>query len=670
MVDFSKHLKQKKPMKAGIDLETACGVKTCPGYDQANSSLCDHAVCHIRNKIKIIGVFSEEYGYVNFRDDVVMFDAYCTEHQIQGVFHNGKFDFKVLKAKGSKFSLRNYIGDTQVAGACVRNKVSDTWCKIYNDKRAELNAKLPHKQKHRVGTPLSLKTMAPYYLGIKPFWENPLDHDDEEYNAKDCEYTLRLHAKLLHLMELDRTRDFYETYILQWQKLLCEAEYEGLLIDTKLLYKMYGDAIKERDKLEKRVHVKVKPCYEAFLSKKIEGLVEESAEKCRTFCAKLKNRDKVLGAEQRYAESLNAKISALPEQFNLNSPPQMLDILMWAGIDTTVDVRLLGEMIEKEQANKFVLKRAKVAGNDFASALLDYREKETEVRYLKQYIESLVGDRIYGGFNITGTRTGRLSSSGPNLQNIKGSLRLPFIIADSEKYSIYTVDSSQIEPRVIAYLTQDKDMVQLFIDGRDFHNYATKLFFPNETKDCEEKDIKEKHKHLRNDVAKHCDLSGIYGTGPDTLINMILVRAEKALDFEWLKKALKSYKKSLAGVMQWKADLEGAYNNGTHISDRFGFPVQAGASVYMTLFNTFIQGMASRMIFHASMMAQKQFWKEKIDAKPLAWVHDEVIWRFPKGKEEYCRKIVDHYMTAYKLETQHGVVPLACEGKIADRWEK
>ncbi len=659
-------------MLAGIDLETACGVKECPGYDQANSSLCEHAVCHIRNKIKIIGVYTNEYGYVNFLDDVVAFDAYCKKHELQGVFHNGKFDWKVLRAKGSKFSLRNYVGDTKCLGACVRNKIPMGWLKMYNEKRAELNAKLPHKQKHRVGTPFSLKTMAPYYLKTPPFWENPTDHDDEDYNALDCEYTLRLHAKLLHLAELDGTVKFYEDYLMQWQKLLCEAEFEGLLIDVPLLYKMYGDAIKERDKLEKRVHKKLIPCYEAYKSAKIAKLTEESADKCNVFTLRLKNPAKREGTIERYLASLQKKIEALPQTFNLNSAPQMLNILTWAGIDTLVDKRdkETNEWIEKEGSDKFVLKRAKVGGNEFAAALLDYREKETEVRYLKQYINALVGDRIYGGFDITGTRTGRLSSSGPNLQNIKGSLRLPFIIANGEMYDIYTVDSSQIEPRVIAFLTQDEQMVKLFMDGRDYHNMATKLFFPEETKDCAEKDIKDKFKHLRNDVAKHCDLSGIYGTGPDTLLNMIIVRAEKKLERDWLAAALKRFKQGIEHVIKWKQDLEGQYNNGTKIADRFGFPVQAGASVYMTLFNTLVQGMASRMIFHASLLAQRHFWRLGIDAKPLAWVHDEVIWRFPKGKGEECKKIVDHYMTHYKLETRHGIVPLACEGNLSDRWQK
>src|SRR5688500_8466023 len=92
------------------------------------------------------------------------------------------------------------------------------------------------------------------------------------------------------------------------------------------------------------------------------------------------------------------------------------------------------EWIEKEGTDKFVLIRAKVRQKlPIAEALLRYRQKQTEVSYLKQYIEAIVGNRIHCTFNSTGTRTGRLSSSGPNLQNVKGTLRLPFSVAESEK---------------------------------------------------------------------------------------------------------------------------------------------------------------------------------------------------------------------------------------------
>jgi DNA polymerase I-like protein with 3'-5' exonuclease and polymerase domains len=628
-------------------------------------------VHHKHNKIDIIGVYDGE-SYHLF-PTIAIFDDVRIERGWKFVFHNGKFDYKSLKEKGSTISLDHYVGDTQLLGACVYNKVSDSWLRRYNEKRAELNEALPPKQRHRVGTPLSLKTMAPYYLQVKPFWENPASHDDPEYNKTDCIHTYNLYSRLLVLADTDGTREFYENYLLPWQKLLVEAELEGVLIDEKLLHEMYATTIRDLSRLEEEVHRDLGPCFAVYRCKLENELREESAQKCDDYILKrIKNRDKEAGVRARYAERLTEHISRLPERFNLASNPQMLQILTWAGIDTLVEKRdkETNEWVEKEGTDKFILKRAKVQGNGFADLLLRYREKETEVQYLKQYINACVEGRIYCGFSIVGTRTGRLSSSGPNLQNVKGSLRAPFIVADQQRYSIYTVDASQIEPRVIAYESQDPKLIKLFQDGRDYHNYATHLFFP-ETRSTPEKDIKKVYPELRNKVAKTGDLSLIYGTGPATLKTMCLVRGELDVPLDECKKWAKDFKCGMEHVLDFKRNLESRYKNGERLKDKFGYPVQArDEAIHMTLFNTFVQGMASRMIFHASLMAFREFQKKGIDARPLMWIHDEVVWRVPKGLALECKEVIDKYMKSYKLETPLGRVPLDVEGHIADRWTK
>lgn len=516
--------------------------------------------------------------------------------------------------------------------------------------------------------------MAPYYLrDAKPFWENPSDHSDPEYNRTDCVHTYNLYFALLVLVDEDGTRQFYENYLLPWQKLLAEAEYEGVLIDEKALHQLYADTVRDMGCVEAEVHTAVQPFFDSYRETLIQKLTSESEQKCDSYVAnRLKDESKLEGVRARYSASLQKKIEALPGKFNLASPAQMLYILTQAGIDTLVDKRdkETNEWIEKDGTDKFVLKRAKVGGNEFADLLLRFREKETEAQYLKQYINATVDGRIYCGFSIVGTRTGRLSSSGPNLQNVKSSLRGPFIVADPERYAIYTVDASQIEPRVIAYVTNDRKLIKLFQDGRDYHNYATHLFFP-ETRGTPEADIKTVFPELRNKVAKTGDLSLLYGTGPAGLVNMVLVRGEKEVTVHEVKQWVKDFKQGMENVLDWKKRLEDQYANGVKLKDRFGFPVQGrDGAIHMTLFNTFIQGMASRMIFHASLMATREFEKRGYDAKPLMWIHDEVVWRFPKGLALECKEIVDKYMTSYKLETPYGRVPLDIEGHIADRWTK
>lgn len=666
-----------RKMLIAVDIETSCGVVGCPGHRQGNADdetgKCDHAVHHIHNQIDIIGVFDGSQ-YHNFKSDIRAFDDYCNANNVRCVFHGGKFDYKTLKYKGSKLPIESYVGDTQVLGACVFRKVADGWLLKYNDKRTQLNETLPKgSAKHRVGSPLSLKTMAPFYLKVEPFWETPDDHNNEDYNKLDCVYTYRLHDYLLKIAEEDETLNTYNNYVMKWQHDLIEAEYEGVLIDVPMLHTMYAEALKAQAKSEKGVHEQVTEAFASYKASKIEKLTKESIEACTKFCStRIKDEGKIPRVEERYRSSLQTKIDKLPSEFNLNSPDQMLMILSWAGIDTTIDKKdkETNEWVEGEGTNKLVLKRAKVKGNIFASVILDYREKETECRYLKQYIEAVVVDRIYCKFNLVGTRTGRLSSAGPNLQNVKGSLRAPFIIADPEKYSIYTVDASQIEPRVIAYLTGDRQMVKLFVEGRDFHNYATKKFFPKETQGVKENDIKASHSVLRK-TAKVGDLLIIYGGAENVFQNLCITREDMDIKLEHCKEMVDNFREGMLDVLVWKKKLEHNYKNGVKIKNKFGYPVMAnGNKIHMTLFNTYIQGQSSQMIFHAAHMAKKDLRKKGHDVNFLILVHDEVVWRFPKGHEEICQKTVDHYMKCYKLETPHGIVPLDVEGHIADRWIK
>jgi DNA polymerase-1 len=517
--------------------------------------------------------------------------------------------------------------------------------------------------------------MAPYYLGVDPFWENPASHDDPLYNEKDCRYTYLLHEKLLGMSEQDGTLEFYQSKLLPWTKLLAEAEYEGVLVDETKLQNLYQETINQAKLLEAKVHEFGKEAFKTYRQGLVDELSKDAHERCASYISKrLKDTSKAGAVRTRYAESLREKLSDLPSHFNLNSPEQMKVLLGYYGVDMDVEKRdkETNEWIEKEGTDKFVLIRSKVRQKlPIAEALLRYRQKQTEVSYLKQYIAACVQGRIHTTFNATGTRTGRLSSAGPNLQNVKGGLRLPFLVGRPEKYSIYTVDSSQIEPRLVAHYTGDAELVKLFQDGRDYHNFATKKFFPKETQGVPESDVKNSHGHLRK-TAKLGDLSIIYGTGYYTFQTMCLVREEMDIPLDRCKDMVLSFREGMKDTFAWKQGLEESYNSGHIIHTFMGRLVQArdSSSVHMTLFNTLVQGTASDVILHASLLAYRRFCQLGVDAKPLLWVHDEVVWRFPKGKEKFCKETVDYYMKAYKLDTPHGRVPLDVDGHLASCWEK
>ena len=643
-----------------LDIETSCGVTNCPGK-------CEHSVHPYQNKIDIIGVHDGE-TYTVFRT-VGEFDQFLVDTGASFVGHRVVFDYKTLRAHGSKLSPRHIVGDTQLLASIIGDKISEEWLESYNEER---RARVKDGESHRAGTPLSLKTLAPYFLGVDPFWE-VADHNDTEYNRKDCEYTLRLHSRLLKEAESDGVLDFYKEYLLPWSKLLAEAELEGVLIDEKEMQKEYVQALQVLQGRKEMVERDSAVAFSEYRARELAKFRKEINDKCDDYISRrVRDPRKIDGVRERYNGSYNRRVEGFQSNINFASPKQVKEVLSFFKIDMHIEKRNEeGEFEDAEETNKFVLKRAKVGGKEFAGVLLNYRQAETETRYLKQYLESTVNGRIYTNFNVTGTRTGRLSSSGPNLQNVKGALRGPFVVADSSRYSIYTVDSSQIEPRLVAYYTGDAELVELFRSGGDFHSFAAKRFFPEQLRGVAEGRVKKEFPDLRK-TAKIGGLSILYGTGANTFRNMALLREEMLISEEEARKMIKDFRAGMASVFSWKRGLEQAFMNGQPIHSMHGRLVQAPKDrLHMTLFNSLIQGSASDLILHSSLLAFREFCRRKIDAKPLMWVHDEVIYRFPKGAEEECKSIVDFYMTKHwELDTPNGRVPLDVEGHIGDRWQK
>ena len=113
--------------------------------------------------------------------------------------------------------------------------------------------------------------------------------------------------------------------------------------------------------------------------------------------------------------------------------------------------------------------------------------------YVSSLMEKLIDGRIYGSFNQAGTRTGRLSSSGPNLQNIPQRkpegrrIRTAFVAPPG--YSLVRADYDQLELRMMAHCAQDLTMIKAFNDGRDIHLETALRVFKSEKRRPEGKTL-------------------------------------------------------------------------------------------------------------------------------------------------------------------------------------
>lgn len=227
-------------MLAALDLETRCNVPTCKHYQR---SKCEekHSLQPWKDEITVIGVYDEHGVGRVFRGPKAAAQAwsYVVDNRYQLVGHNFKFDLAhlVVHTGASQDAYHNlqsqWVGDTNLLASTSTSKIPDSWLETYNANR--------RKQDRKAGKH-SLKTLAPYHLGVEPYWEAE-DHDDDEYVLKDCEYTLRLYQKLMadggpHI-------EFVEEKLLPWTKMVLDAELRGCQLDVSGL-ELYAKELRKK----------------------------------------------------------------------------------------------------------------------------------------------------------------------------------------------------------------------------------------------------------------------------------------------------------------------------------------------------------------------------------------------------------------------------------------
>lgn len=185
----------------------------------------------------------------------------------------------------------------------------------------------------------------------------------------------------------------------------------------------------------------------------------------------------------KYAKDTGAK-SIPTEGFNPKSPAQLKWILKEAlGYEApstdAATIELLLDQCEKGYIRSEYAK-------DLLESIAVLRKKN---KYMDTYVQGMRNvlcrdGRVRCTYNLHGTETGRLSSSGPNMQNIPRNKAVKNLFKAKKGYKLLQLDYSQAELRVLAMLSQDPFMTQAYIDGKDFHDaVATDMFGPDFTKE-------------------------------------------------------------------------------------------------------------------------------------------------------------------------------------------
>ncbi|WP_187940849.1 DNA polymerase I [Helicobacter pylori] len=340
--------------------------------------------------------------------------------------------------------------------------------------------------------------------------------------------------------------------------------------------------------------------------------------------------------------------------FNLNSPKQLGEVLyeklgLPKNKSHSTDEKSLLKILDKHPSIALILEYRELSKlfNTYTTPLLRLKDK---------------GDKIHTTFIQTGTATGRLSSHSPNLQNIpvrspKGLLIRKGFIASSKEYCLLGVDYSQIELRLLAHFSQDKDLMDAFLKGRDIHLETSKALFGGDL-------AKEKRS-----IAKSINFGLVYGMGSKKLsetLNIPLSEAKSYIEayfkrFPSIKDYLNRMKEEILKTSK-AFTLLGRYR----VFDFNGVNDYIKGNYLREGVNAIFQGSASDLLKLGMLKVSERF-KNNPSVRLLLQVHDELIFEIeeknaPELQQEIQRILNDE---VYPLR-----VPLETSAFVAKRWNE
>ncbi len=430
-----------------------------------------------------------------------------------------------------------------------------------------------------------------------------------EYACEDADVTMQLKNILEKELEKDGTTPLFREVEMPLVQVLAYMERNGAMIDPAAL-----------------------------------------ADTSRLFTERMKNLE-----QQIYQE-------AGGEQFNILSPKQVGEILF--------DRMKIVDKPKKTKTGQYVTSEDVLeslrADHTIVDLILKYRGLKkllgTYVDALPQLVNPATG-KIHTSFNQTVTATGRLSSSNPNLQNIPvrdedgKEVRKAFIPEPGCKF--FSADYSQIELRIMAHLSQDKNMIEDFRLGHDIHAAtAAKVFH---------KTINEVTKSERS-KAKTANFGIIYGISAFGLAQRMGVSRTEAKElienYFITYSGIKNYMDTAIEDARQKGYIETILKRKRYLPDINSHNATVRGFAERNAINAPIQGSAADIIKKAMIAIYRRFMAEGIKSTMILQVHDELNFNVVPGEEEKVQKIViEEMQNAWPMS-----VPLIADCGWGDNW--
>ncbi len=365
---------------------------------------------------------------------------------------------------------------------------------------------------------------------------------------------------------------------------------------------------------------------------------------------------------ERLADIEDQIYAAAGEEFNINSTKQLGHILFEklklpvikktkTGYSTAVDV--LEKLADQAPIVEDILQYRQIA-----------KLQSTYITGLLKVIHSS-DQKIHTRYLQTLTQTGRLSSVDPNLQNIpvrlpEGRLIRKAFVPSHEGWQIFSSDYSQVELRVLAHITGDKNLQEDFKNGEDIHASTARRIFhlPADA---------EIDRNMRR-RAKAVNFGIVYGISDYGLAQRIHVSRSQAHEF------IQNYFKEFPGVKKYIDDtiafarehgyVETITHRRRYLPDIHAKSFSRRSFAERTAMNTPIQGSAADIIKIAMIRMKEEIKQRQLQARMLLQIHDELVFEAPAEEIPVLQKLVPQVMdSAVQLN-----VPLKVESKVGDTW--
>lgn len=516
------------------------------------------------------------------------------------IMHNAKFDLTILEKQGYEIENVKYH-DTLIM----------SW--LLNENRISHGLKELAKSVLKVQEVVEFKDVSPRpikedfgmfqsdYDGVYAEWLNELG----KYCISDCKYTFKLFEKFKPRLEEQGIWNAYEKVELPMISVLMSMENRGIKLDKRYLIEI-GDQM-DQDIIQ------------------LQGEIWKEAGR----------------------------------QFDINSPKQLSEVLFKEKGYKLTDEFKTPTGVYSTNVNALNYLHRTYPNEILVQKILEYRELfKLQSTYIKGLLEKELNGCIHTSFKQHGTVTGRLSSSNPNLQQLprrddKYDIRKAFV--PRAGYVFVISDLSQIELRVMAYLSQDPVMLDLFQKGSDIHQETADII------GCD-----------RN-VAKTVNFGISYGRSAFGMAKGLGISEKEAEKF--INSYFSKFRRIKILIEQAKNTIKNKYAIQTILKRRRRFPDYAAARkaknwkeisrIERQAINSIVQGSAADII---KVQMRNLYRRLKgFDAHILVQIHDELIVEVPKEKAEEVLKIVKHEMeNAIKLKN----VSIVAEPFISDMWKK